>query len=47
MTEVDKYSTLTSGDINMSLSEWQCKYNANIILNDNDIKMINEKEVYH
>lgn len=46
MTEVDKYSTLTSGDINMSLSEWQYRYNANII-NDNDIKMINEKEVYH
>lgn len=46
MTEVNKYSTLTSGDINMSLSEWQCRYNANII-NDNDIKMINEKEVYH
>lgn len=46
MTEADKYSTLTSGDINMSLSEWQRRYNANII-NDNDIKMINEKEVYH
>lgn len=47
MTEVDKYSTLIHQVISI------CHYlsdNAGtlqIFINDNDIKMINEKEVYH